>query len=135
MELWHLRSAWACLGNSELPIGTVRNYRLTRLKVELRAVQMHRNYVRLERHQARDAANFRIGFTLRPCRQTCVTDIVVAAQPFVWTEGLMLHERQRGLIDVGARNVPARRKAGLVQDDRPLGIANDAVMMANHEVA
>jgi hypothetical protein len=47
----------------------------------------------------------------------------------------MFHEGQRGLIDVGAQNVLARRKAGLVQDNRPLGIGDDAVMMTNHEVA
>jgi len=89
----------------------------------------NRNYIRLERYQSGDAANFRIGLTIRPCRQTCVTDVVVAAEPFVRAESLMFHEGQRGLIDVGAQNVPARRKAGLVQDDRPLGIGDDAVIM------
>src|SRR2546422_4489025 len=37
-------------------------------------------------------------------------------------KGLMVHEGQRGLIDVGARNVPARREARLVEDNRSLGI-------------
>ena len=46
----------------------------------------------------------------------------------------MVHGRQCGLIDVGAWHVPARREAGLVEDDRPPGIGDDAVTMANHEV-
>ncbi len=113
----------------------MRDYRLTRLKTELRAVKLHRNYIRFERYQAGNAANFRIGLTVGPGRETCVTDVVVAAEPFVRAESLMFHEGQRGLIDVGAQNVPAWRKAGFAQHDRPLGIGDDAVMMTNHEFA
>ena len=51
-------------GNAEFAVWTVRNYRLTRFKVELSAIQMHRNYVRLERHQTGDAADFRISFAV-----------------------------------------------------------------------
>ena len=47
----------------------------------------------------------------------------------------MVHGGQRRLINVGASNVPARREAGLVEDYRPLGIGDDAVTMADHEVA
>src|SRR5438034_2345082 len=36
------------LGDGEFAIRTVRDYRLTRLKTELRAVKLHRNYIRLE---------------------------------------------------------------------------------------
>src|SRR5258708_1905424 len=46
----------------------------------------------------------------------------------------MVHWGQRGLIDVGTCNVPARREAGLVEDYRSLGIGDDAVTMADHEV-
>src|ERR1700740_2634840 len=129
-----LLSACACLADSEFPIGTVRNYSLTQLKTQLRAVELYRNYVWLEGHQAGDADDFRKGLAIRPSSQTCITDVVVAAHPFIRAEGLRVHEGQRGLINVTTRNVPARRKAGLVQDNRPLGIGDDAVMMANHEV-
>src|SRR6516225_4251719 len=72
---------------------------------------------------------------IRPCRKTCIADIVITAQAFIRTEGLMFHESQRGLIDVGARNVPPRRKAGLVESNRSLGIGDNAVLVANHKVA
>jgi hypothetical protein len=68
-----------CLGNTKFAIRAVRNDRLARLKVELRAIELHGNYVWFKRHQAGDTANFRVGLTIRPCHQTCVTDIVVAA--------------------------------------------------------
>src|SRR5438034_11582653 len=87
------------LGDGEFAIRTVRDYRLTRLKTELRAVKLHRNYIRLERYQAGDAANFRIGLTIRPGRQTCVNDVVVAAEPFIRAESLMFHQGKRGLMD------------------------------------
>src|SRR5438132_12634000 len=45
----------------------------------------------------------------------------------------MVHEGQRGLIDVGARNVPARREARLVEDNRSLGISDDAVTVADDQ--
>ena len=46
----------------------------------------------------------------------------------------MFHEGQRGLIEVGARNVPARREARLVQGYRPLGLSDGAVTVADHQV-
>jgi hypothetical protein len=49
-------------------------------------------------------------------------------------EGLEFHRSEGGLIDVGALNVPARREARLVEDERTRGICNGAVMMADHEV-
>src|SRR5262249_1010578 len=39
-----------------------------------------------------------------------------------------------GPIDVCAWNIPARREAGLVEDERARGIGYDAVTMADHEV-
>src|SRR5215469_1188832 len=130
-----LLRTWARLGHSEFAIRTVRNYCLTRLKTQLDAVELHRNYVRLERHESGNASDFGISLTIRPCRKTCVAGVVITAQAFVRTEGLMFYESQRGLIDVGAQNVPSRRKAGLVEDERPLSIGDNAVLMANHEVA
>ena len=38
------------LGNGEVAIGAVRNHHLARLKMELRAIEMHRDDVRFERH-------------------------------------------------------------------------------------
>src|SRR5215831_1573176 len=122
------------LGGGEVSIGAVRNHRLTRLKMELNAIEMYRDDVRLERHQVGDARDLGIGIRIRPCRQTCVVDGVVAAEPFVWAEGLAIHGSEGGLIDVCAWNVPTRREAGLVEDERPRGIGDDAVMMADHEV-
>ena len=46
---------------------------------------------------------------------------------------MLLHGSQRGFIDVGARNVPARREAGLVKHQRPLRIGDDAVTLADQE--
>src|SRR6516165_4301678 len=111
----------------------MRNHRLTRLETELGAIELYRDHVRLERHQVGDATDLGIGLTIRPCRQTCVTDVAVAAQPLVGAEGPVFHWGQRGLIDVGAYNVPPRREAGFVEDYRPLGIGDDAVTMTDHE--
>ena len=122
------------LGDVEVAIGAVRNHRLTRFKMELDAIEMHRDDIRFERHQVGDAADLGIGLRIRPCRQTCVTNGVIAAEPLVRAEGLEFHGSERGLIDVGAWNVPARREAGLVEDQRSLGIGDDPVTMADHEV-
>src|SRR4051812_27101668 len=65
----------------------------------------------------------------------CVADVVVAAQPFVGTKGLMLNGRQCRLIDVGACNVPARRGARFIEDHRPLRIGDDAITMTHDEPA
>src|SRR6185295_16430871 len=83
------------LVDGEFAIGTVRNHRLTRLEAERGPVELERDHVRLERHQVGDAADFGIGLTIRPCRPTCVTDVVVAAEPLVRAERLMLDGGQR----------------------------------------
>src|SRR5262245_25355726 len=85
-------------GNSKVAIGAVRNDCLTRCKSQLSAIELYRNRVRLERNHVGDAADFGIRFAIRPCCQMCLTDVVVAAQPFVWAEGLVFHGSQRGLI-------------------------------------
>jgi hypothetical protein len=79
------------LSNTQFAIGAVRDYRLTWFKLELPAIELHRNYLRLERHQAGDTANFGIGLTIGPCPETRVTDVVVAAEPLVRTERLVHH--------------------------------------------
>src|SRR5207249_2416612 len=104
----------------EIAIWAVRNHCLTGLKTELVAIELYRNDVRLERHQAGDTAYLRIGVRIGPCRETCTIDVVIAAQSFVRAEGLVLHGGQRRLIDVGAFNVPAWRETGLVQGYRAL---------------
>jgi len=38
---------------------------LTWFKLELPAIELYRNYLRLERHQAGDTANFGIGLTIK----------------------------------------------------------------------
>ena len=120
-------------GDGELAIGAVRNHRLTRLKTELGAIKLYRDDVRLERHQAGNTADLRVGVTIRPCRQTCVTDVEIAAQPFVRAESLVFHGDQLRLVNVGASNVPARCKAGFVEDYGALSVGDNAVMMANHQ--
>jgi hypothetical protein len=55
------------------------------------AIEMDGDDVRLERHQVGDAADLRIGVRIRPGRQTCLTDVVIIAQPFVWAEGLAFY--------------------------------------------
>src|ERR1700720_266355 len=113
----------------------MRNHLLTWLKMELGGIEIDRDDVRFERHQVGDAANFSVSVSVRPGRQTCLTDGVIAAEPFVWAEGLEFHRSEGGLIDVGALNIPARREAGLVEDERTHGIGDGAVMIADHEVA
>jgi len=96
------------LTDLEVAIRAVRNHCLSWLKTELDAIELYRNYFWFERHEVGDPAHFRVGVTIRPCRQTCIADVVVAAQSFVRAKGLkMLNGRQSGLIDVGAYNVPA----------------------------
>jgi hypothetical protein len=41
---------------------------LTWFKLELPAIELYRNYLRLERHQAGDTANFGIGLTIKRVR-------------------------------------------------------------------
>src|SRR5262249_40164755 len=84
--------------------------------------------------KTRNAANFGVGLAIRPRGQTFIIDVVVAAQPFVRTESLMLHESQRRLIDISARNVPPRREAGLIQDYRSLTLGDNAVLVPNKEI-
>src|SRR5215471_4237854 len=64
----------------------------------------------------------------------CFTDVVIAAYPFVRTEGLVFHGGQRGLVDIDAWNVPPWREAGLVENQRSLGIGDDAITVTDHEV-
>ena len=113
----------ARLLDREVAIGAMRSHLLTRLEMELGAIEMDRDDLRLERHQVGDAADFSIGVGIRPGRQTCLTDGVIAAEPFVWAEGLEFHRSEGGLIDVGALNVPARRKTGLVENEGTRGMA------------
>ena len=61
------------LVDREVAIGAMRNHRLTRLKMELGAIEIDRDDVRLERHQVGDAANLSVSVRVRPGRQTCLT--------------------------------------------------------------
>ena len=47
----------------------------------------------------------------------------------------MFDKSQSGLIDISTRDVPSRRKTGLEQHQGLLGIGDDAVFVANYEVA
>ena len=72
----------------EVAIGAMWNHLLTRLEMKLGAIELNRDDARFERHQVGDAADFSIGVGIRPGRQTCLTDAVVTAEPFVRAESL-----------------------------------------------
>jgi hypothetical protein len=139
----------------------MRNHRLARRNPELGAIKVYRDDVRLERHKIGDAADLRIGVAIRPYRQTCITDVVVAAQPFVRAEGLVFHggsartHPRRRVPRTSAAQSPIRRGRpaawyrpgiglvsawyrpgiGLVSAWYRPGIGNDAVTAANHQAA
>ena len=56
------------LSNTQFRDRAVGDYRLPWYKLELRAIELYRNYLRLERHQAGDTANFGIGLTIKRVR-------------------------------------------------------------------
>jgi len=56
------------LSNTQFRDRAVGDYRLTWFKLELPAIELYRNYLRLERHQAGDTANFGIGLTIKRVR-------------------------------------------------------------------
>ena len=53
--------AFGCLVNGELAIRAMRNDSLTRLQLELGAIELDRDHVRFERHKVGNAADFGIG--------------------------------------------------------------------------
>jgi hypothetical protein len=55
-------------GDGELAIGAVRNHGLTRLKMKLFAIELHRDNLRLERQKVGDAADLGICLRIRPDR-------------------------------------------------------------------
>src|SRR5262245_22563499 len=63
----------------------------------------------------------------------CVTDVVIATQPFVRTERLPFNGSKRGLVDVVSWNVPPWREARLVENQRPLGIGYNPVTIADYD--
>src|SRR5215471_18879306 len=81
------RSSGLCaghrFGDGEVAIGAVRNHALPWLEMDLRPIDLHGDDIGLERYEVRDAAHLGIRVSIRPGCVTCVTDVVVAAQPFV----------------------------------------------------
>lgn|SRR6185437_14522100 len=67
----------------KFPVGAVRNNRLTRLKTQLDAIDLHGNDVWLEGYQARHAADFRKCLAIRPCRQVCFTNVEIATHSLI----------------------------------------------------
>ena len=55
-------------GDGELAIGAVWDHGLTRLKMKLVAIELHRDNVRLERQKVGDAADLGICLRIRPYR-------------------------------------------------------------------
>jgi hypothetical protein len=102
---------WLLVGRRvdvEIAIGPMRKHRLTRLKLELRAIELYRDDVRLERHQVVDTVDLAIGLTIRPCRLTGVANVVVTANPLVRAEGLEFDRGQRGDSSRSARKTYQR---------------------------
>src|SRR5262245_44862671 len=102
---------FAKLGYGEVSIGAVWNHGLTRLRTELNAIELYRHHIGLERHQIANAADLAICLAIRPSRLMCVADVVVAAEPLVRAERLLVYRLQCGLVNVGAWYVPPRREA------------------------
>jgi hypothetical protein len=102
-------------GDCEVAIGATRDYNLPWRQPELFAIESYRNNIRFERHQTRDSSNLGICLTIRPYSQMCVTNVIIAAQPPVGTEGLRFHRCQLRLVDVRSWDVTARRESGFVE--------------------
>ncbi len=60
------------LGKVKVAIRAVRNHRLARFEMQLRAIEMHRNNVWLERYEVGDTADLRIGIEIRPSCLACL---------------------------------------------------------------
>src|SRR5215813_9732076 len=128
------RCDWRCDSclNGEVSVDTVRDYALARLQREPCAVKTHRDLVRLEGHETADARDLGPGVLIGPCSAVRVANVVIAGQTFIRAEGLAFDGGQQSLFDVGARHIPARREAGLVEDQRTRAIG-DATLTAAHE--
>src|SRR5262249_55465096 len=130
---WHL--AGGNLVGGEVAVGAVRDHGLAGLQPQPDAVELYRDLVRLEGDQPGDAPDPGPGVLIGPGGTVHVPDVVVAGQALVRTEGLTLRGGERGFVDVGARDVPAGREPGLVQGQRPGGVGDDPVAVADDEVA
>jgi hypothetical protein len=75
------------------------------------------------------------GVLTGPCTGARFGDVVVAGQALIWTEGLAFDRVQRRLLDVGARNIPAGREAGLLQDQWTGTVGDEAVTAADLQVS
>jgi transposase-like protein len=111
----------------------VRDHGLAGLQPEPGAVEVDRDLVWLEGDEAGDTPDLRPGVLVRPRCLARVPDVVVAGQALVGTERLASGRGQRGLVDVGPRDVPAGREPGLLQGQRPGGVGEDAVGAADDE--
>src|SRR5262245_35158043 len=84
---------FAKLGYGKVAIGPMWNHGLTRLEMELRAIELYRDHIGLERHQIGNATDLAIGVAIRPRRLTGVTNVVVAAEALVRAERLLVYRR------------------------------------------
>src|SRR6266540_423542 len=119
----------------KVAVDAVRDHVLAGLQLQSYAVEVQLDLVRLERHQPRDAPYLGPGVLIRPRRAAGAGDVVVAGQALVRAERLGLDRGQRGRVDVGARDVPAGREPGLVQDQGAGGVGDDLVAAAHDKVA
>src|SRR5437879_12714321 len=72
---------------------------------------------------------------VRPRGPFALADVVVTGKALVGAERLSLDGDQRALLDVLAWDVPARRKAGFVQHDRPCSVRDTPHTVHDDQVA
>src|SRR6266480_381678 len=108
---------------------------LARLQRKLLVVEENVDHVRLEGDEIGDARDLGPRPQVRPRGPFALADVVVAGKALIGAERLSLDGDQRALVEVLARHVPARRKARLVQHDRPCSVRDTPHTIHDDQVA
>src|SRR5712692_1660727 len=108
---------------------------LPRLKSEVPVVEEDLDLVRLEGDEIGDTRDLGPRPQVRPRGPCALADVVVTGKALIGAERLSLDGDQRALVDVLARHVPARRKARLVQYDRPCSVRDTPHTIHDDQVA
>jgi hypothetical protein len=99
---------------------------LTWFKLELPAIELYRNYLRLERHQAGDTANLGIGLTIGPCPQMLSSsfDDVPGRGPEVGVPSFVLVALKRFWRDISLRKIGHWIPAGFKEQKDVLAVGD-----------
>ena len=108
-------------------VEAVRDHVLAGLEPEPGAVEVHLDLVRFEGDQAADTPDLGPSVGVRRGRPARVRNVVMAAQALVRAERLAFGRAERGFIDAGAWDIPARGETGLKQRQRAGGVGPDAI--------